>query len=287
MPPTPDDRPCRHDGRCGNPTCRQDAAAYGRRWHELKGRRRHGYKPLVPADPARRRIAELIEGGMTLRAIADAAGLPPSTVTTIVQGRGGRQLAKIKLETARKLFAVRLTRKVASGGYLDATRTRRQISAVFALGYPLADIAARAGVSGFTVGRALTQDRILASTAAAIDEVTRSIGDTPGPSSVSRQRAARRGYRVPAWYDDVTWEPSSPDVAMTADDQAAALTAFQVDRQAAFDQVVELTRQQFGATDIARRMGWQEGAGARRVFRYRQEARDNGLLPPLDAERAA
>lgn len=102
---------------------------------------------------------------------------------------------------------------------VDATGSRRRLQALVALGWPihledrLSPHARRLTYSG--------QRTVHADTAAAVRALYDELSMTPGPSSRSRQRAARKGWPVPlAWSDDSIDDPNArPADWRRSDDQ--------------------------------------------------------------------
>jgi transcriptional regulator with XRE-family HTH domain/AraC-like DNA-binding protein len=162
----------------------------------------------MPAGPVTTHLAGLVAAGWSLRAVADAAHVGPTTVHKIAQGAPGR----VRADTGRRLLAV-LDDAVLSRpnglGFVRRVGTTRRIQGLLAIGHRHGDITAamhdaNPGVrtssqlllsqSGGWVTRA-THDAVVA----AFDRLAM----TPGVSARTRARAGAAGFLPPlAWDDD-------------------------------------------------------------------------------------
>ena len=159
------------------------------------------WRPLVDAEPARQHVRNLMAGGMGWKRIAKQAGISPTTVSTLLYGRGGRPISKrLRPDVAEALLSVPLA--IAAGQNIDATGTWRRIHALIAIGYSRAYISQRLGKNGRALQ--LRGTNVTLASAQAIDQLYRELRDNPGPSRRARNEATRRGWLHPGWWDDDT-----------------------------------------------------------------------------------
>ena len=151
-----------------------------------------GLTALTDATPAKAHLERLIAGGHTLCGIATAAGLDPNRVHYVY--RHGKRIGRDALAA---ILAVR-----EPEGYVDSAGTRRRLHALATLGWPLKAVGERLGVGETTVSHWACRPRVATATAAKVARLYAELWDTPGPSQLTRQRAARHGYAPPAAWDD-------------------------------------------------------------------------------------
>ena len=181
---------------------------YQKRWamDRAQGRTR-----LIDAKPVRVHIDSLLAARMSVRAIADCAGITPSAVSKIGSGRQ----AKVQRSTARAILAVTpeaaYTRPHGPGFVLNVG-ARRRIEALLALGWRHEDITAAMGTRTSSalvlhqVGGWIARD-----THDAVCGAWRALGNRRGPSERTRGRAARLGYAPPAaWDEEDLDDPNAP-----------------------------------------------------------------------------
>lgn len=155
---------------------------------------------------------------MSIRGIAEAAGLSPSTISGLAKGQ-----PTIKRTTAATILAVTPTRVMTRPnrlGFVPKVGACRRIQGLLALGWTHTAISAAmqdAGVrtqshhvlhqSGQWISKAVHD---------AVTDAYRVLGATHGPSERTRVRARRLGYVVPAmWDDDAIDDPTARPADVT------------------------------------------------------------------------
>lgn len=174
----------------------------------------------IPAEPAADHIRTLLDAGMGWTRIGRAAHSSSCTIARILNGQ-----ELIRRTVAERFLAVKY--RPAPGRTLNATGTRRRVQALMAMGHTVTRIASESGVDASVIFdilggaihvRGITADRI----AAAYDWLaTRPPVDIrPAAVTVSRNRAAREGWRDPQWWedmgdiDDPTFDPDAADAEL-------------------------------------------------------------------------
>ncbi len=95
---------------------------------------------------------------------------------------------------------------------VDATGTRRRISALVALGYPLPTLAAQLRRRTDSLTRTLTAHHVTTATARAVDDLYDQLSGTPAPDS-SATRNAREFPRKHSWAPPLAWDDIDTDPA--------------------------------------------------------------------------
>jgi len=155
---------------------------------------RAGVTSLVDATPVRLHIETLIAAGHTANGIASAAGTNNQHVEYL------RTTARrTRPQIAAAILAVRMP-----VGVVDAAGTRRRLQALAAIGWDCDTIAARLGLrQGTQISRMRGRSpRVNSATAARVRALYDELWDQPGPSRISRARAAAAGWLPPLSWDD-------------------------------------------------------------------------------------
>lgn len=180
--------------------------AYQKRW---RYDRAHGRTRTTSADKARLHVATCVGAGMSMSAIAAAAGVSVQVVWNLTKGQ-----RTLKRTTEAKVLAVTpgvtvAARPDCTEPFVPAIGTRRRIRALLALGWRHSDITAAAGSSSAVTlhqeGRWVTLTKH-----EAFARAYRALSGKPGPSEATRLRARRLGYPGPADWDDIDHDPE-PD----------------------------------------------------------------------------
>lgn len=187
------------------------------------------WDPFRPAADAEAIISTLRGYGMSIETIAAASGVSIPTVSALAYENSSYRRGKVTVATLERLRRVSLdytglppAAKVAAAG------TARRIHALQAIGWPLSAMARALGVSTQAVQQMTRRDKVTAGNAAAVKALYDTRSMTFGPSTVTRNHAARAGYAPPlAWDDD------------TIDDPAAEPAGLEGGRQKSRDQLVE------------------------------------------------
>lgn len=151
--------------------CRCDACKSANRLYARQRARAKVYgrtNGLVDARPVRKHLLALRRAGVGRRGIADAAGVPASTVAKLASGAKHR----LREATARRLLAV-TAEAAADGTRVPAGPTWALIGELQREGFSKAEIARRLGYvrPALQLGRR----RVLASTAQKVERFYRSI----------------------------------------------------------------------------------------------------------------
>lgn len=174
--------------------------AYGKQWRLDHAR---GIPRIVDANAAKRRIDTLVGQGWSLRAIAGAAGVAPTTTSRIHSGapRTSRRVATAILAIPLDEIPTRPSTQTTEP-FVPRVGSVRRIQALIFMGWPHHAMHARTGLrtqyllsqQGRWVTRT-THDKI----AALYDDLAM----TPGPSNQTRGWAAKLGYVGPLAWDDI------------------------------------------------------------------------------------
>lgn len=181
---------------------------------EAKRRERAMYRTrpasLVSAQPAREHITRLRESGMSLREIAEIAGVDHRTVWELTH----RSRPKLQQITEASLLAVPWMPN--GSGHVSAVGTLRRLQALQWCGWSSRKIAAKAGLSKQAVQSILwgRYPHVTFSTAQAVQRAFVAIWDQiPEPSgqvTYIKRLARERGYAPPiAWDDDTIDDPEA------------------------------------------------------------------------------
>lgn len=172
------------------------------------------WEGLVDAGPAREHIAMLREAKLGLKRIAALAGVSASSLGKLVYGTATHGPSeRVTGETARKVLAVPVPTVVDLGKSVtvDGTGTRRRLEALIALGWSVKRLCDEHDLDRQALDRALVGAPVQAVTARRVRVMFEAVGDrrpsendrTERQSAArSRNRAAKRGWVVPAEWDD-------------------------------------------------------------------------------------
>lgn len=161
----------------------------------------------IPAWKVVAHVNRLAEAGAHPAGIAEAAGVSRHTIRRIQEAT----LTTVNAPTAAAILAVTpkaaLTRE--HNGFIAATGTRRRWQALQAIGWSSKAVNERAGEN---VAPTYRGGWVQARVARRVRQVYDELSMIPGPSEITRARAAASGYAPPlAWdegqIDDPTAEP--------------------------------------------------------------------------------
>lgn len=216
---------------CSEPDCFAARARYGKRW---KLDDAHGVRRSVDPGPAQMHVASLLGAGWSLRAIAGAANLSPSTVARL-RDRNNKQLSRVPAE--RILAVTGLPGRPSSQTtqpFVSRVGTVRRVQALMFMGWSHDDLLEEYGIRSANLvnqpGRWVRR-----STYDQVAEIYRRLSNQLGPSPRARLHAKRLGYHGPAAWDDIDHdaEPDldDPDTEGTDDfDEAVVLRILAGDR---------------------------------------------------------
>lgn len=207
--------------KCRCIPCAEAASAYEQdRTRQQAYGRWNGY---VDAEPARKHVRALMDAGMGLKRIVAVGGASQGTLWKLMYGkrrRDGSQIPsrRIKPEVAERLLAV--TVDLAEGAVVAPIGTTRRVQALVAVGWSMAKIAERIGVSrGNFTPIAHGRRNITRRHQKAIVALYEELWDQEPPRDNHRDRiacaralnyAASHGWAPPlAWDDDSIDDPTA------------------------------------------------------------------------------
>ncbi|VXB82812.1 hypothetical protein [Aeromicrobium sp. 9AM] len=219
---------------------------YMKRW---RYDRSHGKLRLADATPARLHIATCLGQGMSLRAIAAAAGVSVQAVHTIHHGQVKARHATIAAIRAVQPGVTRENTPGTTEPFVPKVGAVRRIQALLALGWTHASMTEHTGIRTAVMmhqrGRWITL-----TTHEAIERMYDELSMTPGPSHLTRGRAARLGYVPPLGWDDID-NDEAPTVLDELPHTLRELDEVAVQRAMNGDRTVALTKPE--REEIARR----------------------------------
>lgn len=187
--------------------------------------RRGTWQPFVDAAPVREHLLRLQACDMGLRPVAAASGVERKTLRSILTGRPERGTGpqqRVRPALAAAVLQVEPTLDLLGASTpVDATGTRRRLTALVAAGWPQAQLARRLGMTPGNFSSTLNRDRVMVRTARAArtlyDELWRAdpLQHGVGAQGYSRARnhaSANLWAPVGAWDDDTIDDPAAfPD----------------------------------------------------------------------------
>lgn len=198
---------------------------------------------LVGAAAARTHVHSLREQGLSLKRIAQLAGVGQGTLNALVYGepsRGRPPLSRVRPDTERRLLAVRFQASaVAPGRHVDATGTRRRLQALATLGWSVTSLTTRSDLPLRTLRRGLTTTTVTAETARTIGRLYDQLRAHPAAHRTPREQAAaartkaraqRAGWRGPLAWDDIDNDPDEPAPLEQPSSVAARVDVVAVER---------------------------------------------------------
>ncbi len=193
-----------HACRCED--CSRAASRHGKQY---RLRRHQGRVFLVDAQPMRDHVQQLLDAGMSFRAITLAAGWKSRNSLTESLAR-----STVRVSTYRRVMAVTLDTDTRDTAYVDATGARRRLQSLAVIGWPSRTLAQRLGhrdhstILDIQTG---AKASIRRATSQAISALFDELWDTPGPSAITTGRAVKRDWVPPLAWDDDTID--NPDTA--------------------------------------------------------------------------
>lgn len=182
------------------------------RYHEL---RRLGIEySLVPAGPVVARIVELNALGWSCEAIAAWNGDgTAAAVHAIRRGRSANVERKFAPIADLPITAA-VPAHLPDSVLVPSLGARRRVQGLLRLGWHHTDITAAAGVTSYSFARGNgSYRRMRAGDWRAINHAYELLSGRPGPSEITRQRAARAGYHAPLAWDDIDDPAETPDAS--------------------------------------------------------------------------
>ncbi len=163
----------RADG-CRCPAC--TLARVAARRHHAQAVLTGFWDPFSDAEPVRQHLERLRASGVGVDQIARLSGVPGSTVRTLLYGRNGRPVARLKTVTATRLASVRVTDTArARRSTIDSTKTRSQLQQLLTAGLQWPDIALELGRTVPNVRRTMRRPSVTLKTARAVARLHRRV----------------------------------------------------------------------------------------------------------------
>ena len=139
--------------KCRGDACKEAARLYERNRERMK---LYGRANLVPAEPVRRHVRDLMAQGMGWKRVAKAAGVAPSIVGHLLYGKcepGHPDYRPPRKQISRRNAAAILavTYTESGGTHVDATGSRRRLQALVYVGWSQSNLARHLDLEGCTV----------------------------------------------------------------------------------------------------------------------------------------
>jgi len=208
--------------RCGCADCRRGIAARERRRY-----RRIGYgvhEKRVRVEPVRERVRELIDAGVPRKAIERGTGV--SLHTVLYAPKPQKWIAADKAR--RVLEYLPDVKDLDPVSTISAKGTRRRVQALVAIGWPLAELGRRCGVTGQHLSVLARASRTRVETAEQITDLYEQLSMTLPPASTPMERRVRDGALAMAaregWVPPLAWEDIDNDDQPATSDDAPART---------------------------------------------------------------
>ena len=252
---------CSHACRC--PDCTRVANRHVKQW---RLRKLQGEVMLVDAQPMRDHVQQLLDAGMSFRGIALTAGWKSrnSLASSLERDR-------VTVRTFERVMAISPESDMRRFGYVDATGSQRRLQALVAIGWTTREITRRLGGRDHGTVCDITSANkrsIRRATADKVKAIYDELWDKPGPSRISAQRAAKRGWVVPlAWDDDTIDDPAAvADLGGRADRRT---------RDDVVEDYLDTWDHHLGYVPAAAaRLGMAEGTLMRLLYRARADGAD-------------
>lgn len=185
----------------------------------LDHRARLGVPSLVDPTRTRDHISQLVGRSISMKQIARLSGISADTIGDVMAGR----YRTIAIDTQVRVTAIAIPtapHHLSNQGRISSVGTERRLRALVALGYLQYTLAERLGVKptwvSFLTGGG--NSCVLVDTARRVEALYNELGMTPGPSDRARRYAEKRGWVVPAaWDEDTIDDPAAtPNLGGTA-----------------------------------------------------------------------
>lgn len=220
--------------------CRCDDCREANRVEQAAGRLRRlrqqwGAEPpsMVDAEPVRAHVRRLQATGIGWKRIASAAGVPESSMSTLLFGARSRPPSRrVKAATAERILALEPDGLLADGAVVDAAGTRRRVQALVAVGYTISAVGRHLGIAPTNMVTLLRQQHVTERRARAVRELYGRLWDQAPPAASRAQRGAvtraramarRNGWPPPAAWDDDLIDLPDADLKAELERRAAAM----------------------------------------------------------------
>lgn len=174
-----------------------------------EGLRNGTWRRREPAQVAIDHIARLRAAGLSVKAIAEAAGLAPSILAPYAWPTTHAKARKwILPATLDAIMTVQSPAQAPDWAHVSNVGTRRRIEGLQVMGWPQSAIADRLGVSRQAVSQMKAGPCVTAENARRIAAIYDDLSMRPGPDKKTRTWALRAGCVPPlAWDDDTIDDP--------------------------------------------------------------------------------
>lgn len=240
--------------------CTNCLAAYRRQRKTLELRTARSGHGRHPVQPVIDHINMLIDSGWTLAEISDATNVDRRGIYRM---RNGLQQG-VNHDTAARIFALKGS---STPRLVDATGSSRRLQALCSVGWPLMQLATKAGISTTTLEDIASGARtqVAHDTHEALRSLYRELAFKPGPSGWVRAHAAKKGWHGPLAWDDIDDPNCEPEV-----DKPVKPTRGRNESPDPL-RVMRLTDQGLTAEQIARTLGVHKRTITRTRARYRHQ----------------
>lgn len=182
--------------RAGCPDCRAHAAARGR--HRTRLVAYGQWRGMTDTAEACNHLAQLLDGGMSQRAVAEASGVARAVVSRLAN----RDLPLARADTVAAILGTKL--RIPPYAWVSSLGTARRLQALMTIGWDAATLAERLGLTPYRVAswRWHKEARIRNCHHEAVAALFRELSAREGPNDMARRQAKHLGYARPANWDD-------------------------------------------------------------------------------------
>lgn len=199
-----------NQARCDHPDCQAAVYRYQKRW---RYERAQGLLRTVSVDRVRLHIATLQGAGWSVRAIAEAAHVSPTTVSRV----GRRTQEHVSRKAAAAIMSLDPSaqpRRSASRGFVPRVGTTRRIQALLRMGWSHEAMGEHLGEPmQYTVNKLHQRGQwVTRDVHERVATMYRDLATKAGPSTRTAMRAEARGYPGPLDWQDIDHdaEPETP-----------------------------------------------------------------------------
>ena len=185
-----------HKCRCEK--CVAHASRYGKR---LRYEHQHGQRRVVDSAEAHARIREMLDYGISVRAIADALGYDaPNSVWTLLRR------PRMRRSTYERVMSMPMPdTTVRDSRVISAVGSRRRLQALAARGWSLVTVSERTGINVSTLCeiRNGTTQTVRQSTYVSISDVYRELENDTGTCARAMTKAIKLKWAPPMAWDEI------------------------------------------------------------------------------------
>lgn len=163
--------------------------------------RAHGRARYVDAEPVRRKLRQLLDSDVPVRALSRSSGLSAPAIHAIANG----DRTHVQRKTAKQIAQLRLADifEQQQSGLVPKVGAVRRLHALMAMGWTK-DLLTEAGATSLPRVLSGAGNLITLAKWREIKAVYDQLSMTPGPSPQTKRRSLRRGYAPPLAWDDGT-----------------------------------------------------------------------------------